>query len=108
MLPVMDTNGNSNAGIESERQVQVKFVTKLPPSLRVVSSAFAIPAKLGRYGLSEVVNTLLGLGTHVNPYGLETHNSGNLIMSLQSGTRWYCLLSFLQANFSVLFPSIGK
>ena len=45
-----------------ERQIQVKFVTKLPPALRVVSSAFAIPAKLGRYGLSEVVNTLLGLG----------------------------------------------
>ncbi|KAG0584770.1 hypothetical protein KC19_3G232900 [Ceratodon purpureus] len=44
-----------------ERQIQVKFVTKLPPALRVVSSAFAIPAKLGRYGLSEVVNTLLGL-----------------------------------------------
>ncbi|KAG0553421.1 hypothetical protein KC19_12G010200 [Ceratodon purpureus] len=44
-----------------ERQIQVKFVTKLPPQLRVVSSAFAIPAKLGRYGLSEVVNTLLGL-----------------------------------------------
>lgn len=46
-----------------DRQVQVKFVTKLPPALRVVTSAFAIPAKLGRYGLSEVVNTLLGLGT---------------------------------------------
>lgn len=45
-----------------ERQIQAKFVTKLPPALRVVSSAFAIPAKLGRYGLSEVVNTLLGLG----------------------------------------------
>lgn len=53
-----NTNGD---GVE--RQVQVKFVTKLPPALRVVSSAFAIPAKLGRYGLSEVVNTLLGLGT---------------------------------------------
>lgn len=42
-----------------ERQVQVKFVTKLPPALRVVNTAFAVPAKLGRYGLSEVVNTLL-------------------------------------------------
>lgn len=77
--------------------MQVKFVTKLPPSLRVVSSAFAIPAKLGRYGLSEVVNTLLGLGTRENPlssslYGLETHDFGLLIlanvlvMSLPSGT----------------------
>ena len=96
-LPAMDTNGDSNAGQEAERQVQVKFVTKLPPSLRVVSSAFAIPAKLGRYGLSEVVNTLLGLGTRENPlssslYGLETHDFGLLIlanvlvMSLPSGT----------------------
>ena len=55
----MDT---TNGGDSVERQVQVKFVTKLPPALRVVSSAFAIPAKLGRYGLSEVVNTLLGHG----------------------------------------------
>lgn len=97
MLPAMDTNGDSNAGQEAERQVQVKFVTKLPPSLRVVSSAFAIPAKLGRYGLSEVVNTLLGLGTRENPLsssrlGLETHDFGLLILAnvlvnkLPSGT----------------------
>lgn len=77
--------------------MQVKFVTKLPPSLRVVSSAFAIPAKLGRYGLSEVVNTLLGLGTRENPLsssrlGLETHDFGLLILAnvlvnkLPSGT----------------------
>jgi hypothetical protein len=58
----MDT---TNGGDSVERQVQVKFVTKLPPALRVVSSAFAIPAKLGRYGLSEVVNTLLGLGNFI-------------------------------------------
>lgn len=55
----MDT---SSGGERVERQIQVRFVTKLPPALRVVTSAFAIPAKLGRYGLSEVVNTLLGLG----------------------------------------------
>ena len=56
----MDT---SSGGEGVERQIQVRFVTKLPPALRVVTSAFVIPAKLGRYGLSEVVNTLLGLGT---------------------------------------------
>jgi hypothetical protein len=56
----MDT---SSGGEGVERQIQVGFVTKLPPALRVVTSAFAIPAKLGRDGLSDVVNTLLGLGT---------------------------------------------
>lgn len=41
-------------------QVQVRFETKLPELYRVPGSTFAVPASLNRYGLSEVVNTLLG------------------------------------------------
>eukprot|EP00850_Spirogloea_muscicola_P023179 SM000334S12548 [mRNA] locus=s334:56275:59967:- [translate_table: standard] len=44
-----------------ERQAQVRFTTQLPPAQRVPASAFAVPAHLTRYGLSEVINTLLGL-----------------------------------------------
>jgi len=70
----MDTNGEEVV----DRQVQVKFITKLPPALRVVTSAFAIPAKLGRYGLSEVVNTLLGLGIP------QSHSSPKILFSFSS------------------------
>lgn len=55
-------DGHGDKEMEAEKQIQVRFTTKLPPALRVVSSAFAVPAKLTRYGLSDVVNTLLGLG----------------------------------------------
>lgn len=44
-----------------ERQIQVRFVTKLPEELRVASTPFSLPAHLTRYGLSEVINALLGL-----------------------------------------------
>jgi len=44
----------------TEQQLQVRFVTKLA-SLRVADTPFALPASLTRYGLSEVVNHLLGL-----------------------------------------------
>ncbi|CAM6030064.1 unnamed protein product [Sphagnum balticum] len=44
----------------TERVVQVRFTTKLPPQLRVVATPFSVPAKLTRYGLSDVVNSLLG------------------------------------------------
>jgi hypothetical protein len=49
----------------TERVVQVRFTTKLPPQLRVVATPFSVPAKLTRYGLSDVVNSLLGLGMYV-------------------------------------------
>lgn len=42
------------------RQVQVRFTTKLQPALRVPTTSIAIPAHLTRYGLSDIVNTLLG------------------------------------------------
>lgn len=43
-----------------ERQVQVRFATKLPPHFRVAATPFSVPAHLTRYGLSEVINALLG------------------------------------------------
>lgn len=41
------------------KQVRVKFVTKIP-SIRVTETPVAVPESLQRYGLSEVVNHLLG------------------------------------------------
>ncbi|KAL3694046.1 hypothetical protein R1sor_007697 [Riccia sorocarpa] len=52
--------GNIEADIQ-ETQIQVRFNTKLKPELRVVSTPFAVPSSLTRYGLSEVINALLGL-----------------------------------------------
>ena len=43
-------------------QVTLKLTTKLPARLRVPPSALAVPARLTRYGLSEVVNSMLALG----------------------------------------------
>ncbi|KAJ7543544.1 hypothetical protein O6H91_09G042900 [Diphasiastrum complanatum] len=44
-----------------EKQVQVRFSTKLPPELQVANTPFSVPSHLTRYGLSEVINALLGL-----------------------------------------------
>ncbi len=43
-------------------QVTLKLSTQLPARLRVPANALAVPARLTRYGLSEVVNSLLSLG----------------------------------------------
>jgi ribosome biogenesis protein YTM1 len=42
-----------------ERQVTLRLTTQLPERFRVPATALAVPARLTRYGLSEVVNTLL-------------------------------------------------
>lgn len=44
-----------------ESQVLVKFVTRLPAELRVPETPIAVPSRLKRYGLSQIVNHLLGL-----------------------------------------------
>lgn len=44
-----------------EAQVRVRFVTK-HERYRVTEAPFAVPARLTRFGLSEVVNHLLGNG----------------------------------------------
>ena len=46
------------------RQVTVRLSTQLPAALRVPATALAVPAALTRYGLSEVVNSMLSLGAH--------------------------------------------
>ncbi|XP_042066028.1 ribosome biogenesis protein WDR12 homolog [Salvia splendens] len=50
----MDIDGDGEA-----RQVQVRFVTKLPQSYRVQQASISIPANLTRFGLSALINNLL-------------------------------------------------
>ena len=54
--------GWEDRSMAEERQIQVRFVTKLPTELRVATTPFSVPSHLGRYGLSEVINALVGLG----------------------------------------------
>jgi len=49
------------ASEREETQISCKFVTKMGEEYRVPGSAIAVPGRLGRYGLSEVINHLLGL-----------------------------------------------
>ncbi len=66
--------------VATERVVQVRFTTKLPPQLRVVATPFSVPAKLTRYGLSDVVNSLLGLGMYVLlPFPSSSSSSSSAI-----------------------------
>ncbi|XP_062151053.1 ribosome biogenesis protein WDR12 homolog [Alnus glutinosa] len=55
----MDMDGEAE---ENSRRVQVRFVTKLKPPLKVPPSSIAIPSNLTRLGLSTVVNNLLQAG----------------------------------------------
>lgn len=48
--------------MDSERRVQVRFVTKLQAPLKVPTSSIAIPSNLTRLGLSTLVNNLLQAG----------------------------------------------
>ncbi len=45
------------AAVSPDVQVQIRFVTKL--DLAIPESQFAVPDKLARYGLSEIINHLL-------------------------------------------------
>lgn len=49
-----------------DTQVRVRFVTKID-QYRVVDTPFAVPARLTRYGLSEVINHLLSQGARAAP-----------------------------------------
>jgi ribosome biogenesis protein YTM1 len=48
---------------DNSRRVQVRFVTKLKPPLKVPPTSIAIPSNLTRLGLSTIVNNLLQAGT---------------------------------------------
>jgi len=50
-------------GQSEERQVTLRLSTQLPKNFRVPEQPLAVPARLTRYGLSEVVNSLLRHGT---------------------------------------------
>jgi ribosome biogenesis protein YTM1 len=45
---------------DEDEQIRVRFVTKIA-SIRVAETPFAVPIRLARYGLSEIINHLLGL-----------------------------------------------
>ncbi|XP_068655430.1 ribosome biogenesis protein WDR12 homolog [Aristolochia californica] len=47
---------------EASRQIRVRFITKLPPPLKVPNMSIAVPSNLTRMGLSETVNLLLKNG----------------------------------------------
>lgn len=51
--------------METSRQIRVRFVTELPPPLRVPKTSIAVPSNFTRMGLSEIVNTLLSGSTHL-------------------------------------------
>ncbi|ERN12335.1 ribosome biogenesis protein WDR12 homolog [Amborella trichopoda] len=51
-------------GGEAARQVRVRFITKLPHTLRVSSASITLPSDVTRAQLSNVVNTLLNTGEH--------------------------------------------
>ncbi|KAE8021798.1 hypothetical protein FH972_007659 [Carpinus fangiana] len=55
----MDMNGEVE---DNSRRVQVRFVTKLKPPLKVPPTSIAIPSNLTRLGLSTIVNNLLQAG----------------------------------------------
>jgi hypothetical protein len=58
----MEANGEPKVEDVHETQLQVRFTTKLEDQFRVADTPFAVPSTLNRYGLSEIINVLLGLG----------------------------------------------
>jgi len=50
----------SNPSSQNASEVQVKFITRMETENKVPDHAFAVPVKLVRYSLSEIVNHLLG------------------------------------------------
>ena len=45
-----------------QKQVTLRLTTRMPAPFRVAAHPLAVPARLTRFGLSEVVNSLLKLG----------------------------------------------
>jgi ribosome biogenesis protein YTM1 len=58
----VDGSSGSGGGGEEEKKIEVRFVTRLGREYAVADTAFSVPARLTRRGLSEVVNHLLRLG----------------------------------------------
>ena len=73
---------------ENEDQIEVRFTTKLSdPALQVEDTPFFVPLRLARQGLSEIINSLLELGTSA-PHNLcdFAFPGAQLIQSLIYGT----------------------
>ncbi|MQL73330.1 hypothetical protein Taro_005671 [Colocasia esculenta] len=60
--PAAEMDSAGIMGEEASRQLQVRFVTKLLPPLKVPPRSIAVPSGLTRMGLSEIVNHILGGG----------------------------------------------
>jgi hypothetical protein len=59
-------NESEALDFENEDQIEVRFTTKLTdPALQVEDTPFFVPLRLARHGLSEIINSLLDLGTSV-------------------------------------------
>ena len=59
---------------EAMSQVTLRLHTQLPKNLRVPDQPLAVPARLTRYGLSEVVNSLLRLGASLSSASSRAHS----------------------------------
>lgn len=75
-----------NEGGDDARLVEVRFVTKLPPSLKVPTTSMKLPSKLTRAGLSEIVNYLLLSGNDFSH--LYFHN---LILKVDCFSHFFCI-----------------
>ncbi|CAM6107149.1 unnamed protein product [Calypogeia fissa] len=68
----MEANGEAKMADDKdvhETQLQVRFSTKLEDEkFHVVNTPFAVPSSLNRYGLSEIINALLGLSDKPIPF----------------------------------------
>ncbi|XP_044467308.1 ribosome biogenesis protein WDR12 homolog [Mangifera indica] len=65
---------------ENLRRVQVRFITKLKPPLKVPNTSIAIPSNLTRFGLSSVVNNLLqAVNSECQPQPFDFFINGELI-----------------------------
>ncbi len=54
-----------------QKQVTLRLTTRLPARYRVPAHPLAVPARLTRYGLSEVVNSLLKLGARTHTHAVH-------------------------------------
>uniref|UniRef100_A0A2N9IMZ0 Ribosome biogenesis protein WDR12 homolog n=1 Tax=Fagus sylvatica TaxID=28930 RepID=A0A2N9IMZ0_FAGSY len=77
---------DTNAEEENSRRVQVRFITKLKPPLKVAPTSIAIPSNLTRLGLSSLVNNLIQATTpDWNPQPFDFLIDGELVrMSLDN------------------------
>jgi hypothetical protein len=68
-----DPSNVADVDFENEDQIEVRFSTKLKdPALQVEDTPFFVPLRLARQGLSEIINSLLDLGTPIAEFCFMT------------------------------------